>query len=83
MIPRMGIVGMEGGQMSENPVCPYCDETFVRNRQWQKFCCTDHQQRWHLRNRNGNGDGKQIDLGELGFKLAAPVAVPSLNRRGL
>jgi hypothetical protein len=68
--------------MSENPICPFCGETFVRNRDWQKYCCSDHQQRWHLRQRNGNGSGAKLDLKLLGFS-AAPVAAQKIDRRGL
>ena len=30
-------------------VCDWCKKGFFPNRDWQRFCCTDHQQRWHRR----------------------------------
>lgn len=31
--------------------CLECEREFLANRDWQVFCCTDHRQRWHRRQR--------------------------------
>ena len=31
--------------------CQWCNEDFRPNRDWQEFCCKDHQQRWHRHQR--------------------------------
>jgi hypothetical protein len=31
--------------------CPWCNEDFRPNRDWQEFCCTKHQQAWHRHER--------------------------------
>ena len=31
--------------------CLWCQADFTPNRDWQKWCCTDHQQRWHRHQR--------------------------------
>ena len=31
--------------------CQWCNEDFRPNRDWQQFCCNDHQQRWHRHQR--------------------------------
>jgi hypothetical protein len=31
--------------------CDWCNKEFFPNREWQRFCCQDHQQRWHRRDR--------------------------------
>ena len=28
--------------------CRWCNQSFVQNKPWQEFCCTRHQQDWHL-----------------------------------
>jgi hypothetical protein len=33
--------------MNEKPKCPWCEEEFEPRTYWQRFCCKDHQQRWH------------------------------------
>ena len=32
-------------------ICPWCEKPFFQDRDWQRFCCTDHRQRWHRRER--------------------------------
>jgi hypothetical protein len=29
--------------------CNWCNKPFFANRDWQRFCCKEHQQRWHRR----------------------------------
>lgn len=33
------------------PTCKYCNKLFVETKPWQEFCCTRHQQDWHLHQR--------------------------------
>ena len=28
-------------------VCPHCTREFRPNRDWQTFCCREHQAQWH------------------------------------
>jgi hypothetical protein len=34
--------------------CLWCNANFKPSRDWQQFCCTDHQQRWHRHQRKLN-----------------------------
>jgi hypothetical protein len=29
--------------------CDWCNKEFPANREWQRFCCKDHQQVWNRR----------------------------------
>jgi hypothetical protein len=33
------------------PTCKYCNKLFLETKPWQEFCCTRHQQDWHLHQR--------------------------------
>jgi hypothetical protein len=33
------------------PTCKHCNRPFLQAKPWQEFCCTRHQQDWHLHQR--------------------------------
>jgi hypothetical protein len=52
------------------PVCPFCHREFRPNRDWQSFCCREHQQQWHRdqlkqRRRLNDRKPKEVDLEKL------------------
>lgn len=44
--------------------CPWCREEFLPSRHWQKYCTTDHQQRWHRRERKRAGYAAEVQRAE-------------------
>jgi hypothetical protein len=40
-----------GGMRQMKAMCLWCQVEFYPNRDWQRFCCTEHQQAWHRHER--------------------------------
>src|SRR5262245_30073372 len=77
-------------------VCPECNQPFQPTRDWQRFCCKDHQQVWHRRQIAENRRAAQIEVARserrevppaimetlLAPRRAAEQAVAEARRRG-
>jgi hypothetical protein len=50
--------------------CPWCQVEFWPNREWQRFCSHDHQQRWHRHER------RALEVIHAERKLNGPDAGP-------
>jgi len=77
-------------------LCPECNQPFQPTRDWQRFCCKDHQQVWHRRQIAEDRRAAQIEVARsersgvpaaimetlLAPRRAAEQAVAEARRRG-
>ena len=72
--------------------CRWCSAEFTPNRDWQEFCCTEHQQAWNRHDRKrrevqanellkANGRSEALKKIVCDFKAGKPT--PDVARRNL